>query len=473
MSTEDNQLSIEEPVDIQKSKHHQDMEMLSNTMNTLEENTKSSEEFDEVEVSDKDKTETKDENDKMDRVQRKNSSFFEALMNSLNSVLGAGILSVPNSFISVGLVPSLILIFIMAILSYVASIINVKLNLKYDSSGFDEIVEKLMGKVGSISYSVITIIFLWAGLVAFTIIAGDTLISWFAFGGIDISPFKYRSVAILIYSIIIPIALSIPKSFKIIGIFSTFSIGFIFFYAIASIVKVCQIVPQYGISPTVKIAHFDIQIFSALSVYALAFSLPCVIIPILSNYPKVYKKRRNLVITSFGISAFLTIFPSVMLYLIFGNQSDGNILNSFPSNDILFTVVRVGFFLIVSFSFPVIAKSCMSNWSHLLFKINDPNSLSTCKYWSVFVLTVSVPVLLGMFLPQCKPAMTIGGALGGCLGCYTYPSILNILSSERKWTVSNVLSGLFAIFGTIIAVISTYTSVVDAINAFKTDFHSF
>ncbi|KAK8895456.1 hypothetical protein M9Y10_023920 [Tritrichomonas musculus] len=172
--------------------------------------------------------------------------------------------------------------------------------------------------------------------------------------------------------------------------------------------------------------------------------MPCVIIPILAPFSKSYKKRKNVVVASFIISAFLTITPSILLYLIFGDKSNGNFLNSFQSNDVLFTVVRGCFFLIVSFSFPIIAKSCMCNWSHLIFKINDPYDLDNCRYWSVFCLTVCIPILLGMFLPQCKPAMTIGGALGGCLGCFAFPSILNILASDRKWSVSNVLSGLFA-----------------------------
>ena len=72
-----------------------------------------------------------------------------------------------------------------------------------------------------------------------------------------------------------------------------------------------------------------------------------------------------------------------------------------------------------------------------------------------------------MLLPQCNTALSIGGALGVCLGCYAYPSILSILSSDRKCSVSNVLSGIFAVFGIVISVIATYTSIVDAINAFK------
>lgn len=413
--------------------------------------------------------EIKSNKEDMDLVHVKQVTFFEAVMNSLNSVLGAGILSVPISFISVGIIPSVILICMMALLSYAATIINVRLHIKYDASGYDEIVQKLMGKIGCIIYSIITIIFLWSGMIAFVIIAGDTIISWFAFGGIDISHFKYRCIMILIYSLVIPVALSIPKNFRVIGIFSTFSIGFIFFYAIVSIIKFCQIIPKYGVSPTMKLAQFNIQIFSSLSIYSSAFSLPCVIIPILTPYPKIYKKRRNVVISSFVISSFLTIIPSTLLYLVFGEYSQGNILNSFPSNDILFTVVRVGFFLIVSFSFPVIAKSCMSNWSHLIFKINNIFNLNNCQYWSIFTLTCGVPVILAMLLPQCNTALAIGGALGVCLGCYAYPSILSILSSKKKCSVSNIPCGIFAAFGICLSAIATYTSIVDAINAFKTN----
>ena len=46
-------------------------------------------------------------------------------------------------------------------------------------------------------------------------------------------------------------------------------------------------------------------------------------------------------------------------------------------------------------------------------------------------MTVTIQVLLLMFLPQCKPAIAVGGALGGCFGWCTYPSLLNILASDK------------------------------------------
>lgn len=346
--------------------------------------------------------------------------------------------------------------------------IDVKLTQKIECSGFDELVLKVMGKWGSVTYSIIVIIFLFASMIAYLVIGGDMIISWLSFAGIDASSFKYRIWIVLIYALIIPVVLMIPKNFFLIGIFSAASVFFIFFYIIATIIKTIQYLPKHGIAKTMVIAKFDQSIFSSIGVYALTFALPTVVIALLHPYSRDYKDRRNVVMACFIITGSLTVIPSILLYLIFGDDADGNILNSFPSNDVLFTIVRVGFFLIVSFSFPVLGKSVMCNWSQLIFHTNHANDLPKGKYVAVFIITTLVPIIIAMFLPQCKPAIAVGGALGGCLACYTFPALLWILSSGKKWNdKSNIAYVIFAVFGIALATISTYQSIVDAIDAFK------
>ncbi|OHT01207.1 Transmembrane amino acid transporter protein [Tritrichomonas foetus] len=406
--------------------------------------------------------------EKITKVEATSAGHFTTLMNLLGSLLGAGILSVPNSFGSAGMIPSLAIIILIAALSYIASVMDIKLHQKIDCKGFDELVEKIMGKWGSISYSIVVIIFLDASMIAYLIIGGDMITSWFAFGGIDITSFVYRLVMILVYGLAVPIALMVPKTFVFIGMVSAASNLFIIFYIAATIVKMAQMIPDQGIAASMVLAKLDMTTFSAIGVYALTFALPTVVIPLLSPYSPEYKARRNVVLECFIITATLTIFPSILMYMIFGSEAEGNILNSFPSNDILFTVVRVGFFLIVSFSFPVLGKSVMCNWSQLLYKMNHANELKGSRFWIVFSLSALIPLAVAMFLPQAKPAIAVGGALGGCLACFTYPSILWVLSSGKKWTErTNVLSIIFAIVGLVFAIVATYQAVVDAIKAFK------
>ena len=347
--------------------------------------------------------------------------------------------------------------------------INVRLKQKIDCTGFDDLVGKVMGKWGSIAYSIITLIFLYACMIAYLIIGGDMITAWFAFGGIDISEFKYRIIMILIYAIVLPVALMYPKNFFFLGVVSTFSLLLVIFYIIASIVRSVQVFTTVGIAKTVVIAKFDMTIFSSLGVYSLAFCLPTVVIPLLHPFSPKYKKRRNVVLQCFIITALCSIVPSILMYLIFGDDVQGNVLNSFSSDDVLFTLVRIAFFIIVNSSFPVLGKGAMCNWSELLFKAHHANLLEGYRYWIVFILAAIIPILFAMFLPQVKPAISVGGALGGCLASFGFPPILWIMSSGKKLTErTNILCAIFATFGIFMAAIATYQSVVDAINAFKT-----
>ena len=119
---EKDQLSIEEPEEIQKQQmHNTDPEILSDGSDEIHDSISeihsNSESESNHQSSTNNNSDEKDKDDEKDKPHKKETTFFETVMNCLNSLIGAGILSVPNSFISVGLVPSLILITFMAFLS--------------------------------------------------------------------------------------------------------------------------------------------------------------------------------------------------------------------------------------------------------------------------------------------------------------------------------------------------------------------
>lgn len=60
----------------------------------------------------------------LNRVRR-----FSTVMNLLNTLLGAGILTVPSSFTNAGMIVSIVLLFFIAILSYIATVQVIKLQL--------------------------------------------------------------------------------------------------------------------------------------------------------------------------------------------------------------------------------------------------------------------------------------------------------------------------------------------------------
>ena len=81
-----------------------------------------------------------------------------------------------------------------------------------------------------------------------------------------------------------------------------------------------------------------------------------------------------------------------------------------------------------------------------------------------------IPLIIAMLLPSAKPALSIGGALAGCLVDFAFPSLEYIVyfRKEYKWyNYRMILSGIFLVFGVVACVISTYQAISDAIVAFS------
>ena len=162
---------------------------------------------------------------------------FSTIMNLLNSVLGISILSVPNSMINSGVIGSLIILIFIAILSYYSTLMVISLQLETESEGFDDLAKKILGPLGSITLSILTLLFLVLGLISFLIIASDMIKSWLMFFGYDVSSFGKRTLIIIIYSFLIPFLLTIPRSISFLSFFSTITVICIFFYVFSIFYK--------------------------------------------------------------------------------------------------------------------------------------------------------------------------------------------------------------------------------------------
>ena len=60
---------------------------------------------------------------------------------------------------------------------------------------------------------------------------------------------------------------------------------FIIFFDVAMAIKGSIYIKQnHGINPTVSYGRIDIKLFSSLSIYALAFSQPAIVLPVIYKY---------------------------------------------------------------------------------------------------------------------------------------------------------------------------------------------
>lgn len=226
------------------------------------------------------------ETQSIDVVTTHKQGFLPTMFNLMNSLLGAGILSIPNTFVDSGIIISIILLVFIAALSFYATYIVISLQRKTNAEGFGDLAEKTLGHIGAIILSLLTLLFIVSLLLAYLIIAGDILLSWFKLGKVYIvDNFGIRALIMLVYGLTIPISLTIPRNISFLMYFSGANIFFVMFYCIVIIYK-----GIYGLSKTKKInlttKHWklDMEVFNSLSIYALTFALPCVVLPPLSPY---------------------------------------------------------------------------------------------------------------------------------------------------------------------------------------------
>ena len=136
----------------------------------------------------------------------------------------------------------------------------------------------------------------------------------------------------LIYALILPVALTLPKKMGFLSMFSTFSIFCLIVFVVVLIWKCSVLLSTNGINPTAKTFDMNLHFFNALAIYSLMF--------VKHANPRI-KARSRIIGTSFFTCFLFVLIPGVMGYLTFGAHTDDIILNNFPNVDIAIQIVRV------------------------------------------------------------------------------------------------------------------------------------
>lgn len=394
---------------------------------------------------------------------------FATLMNCMNTLLGAGILSLPLAYHHCGIIPSTVMLAIIGALSHVGSVMLMKLAARKKIDAFDQLGTAILGRWGGVCISIGTMLYCISCLTTYLLIGFGTIASWFDAGGIKVDDVLWkRVITILIYFFAIPFPLTFPRDIKFLSPFSTLTFIATLFFVIVMIIKAATILPYPPEKkPHVIMASFGMNIFSAISIFGMAFAMPVVILPVMKPYNPNSWKRSLISFWNIFIGFIFYIIPAITGYCLFGDDSKDVILDNFSSKDVLIIIVRAGFFIVVTCSYPAIALSLMESWGGLIFNDSNQQTMVTWKRLILIILTSIIPLAFALFLPRVGPALSIGGAFGGCLVDFFFPAIMWIKMSKKKlYHWQNILCILFAIFGLGSCAISTYCAILDAIDAF-------
>lgn len=402
-----------------------------------------------------------------DMTEKKYVSLFGTVMTLLNTILGAGVLSIANSFTFCGIVPSIFILTLVTSLSYISAVIVIQLQMKTKVENLDALAKLTTGTIGSIVLQISNIIFCYSCMMTYLIMGTEFIISWLAMAGVDASGRWPRALVALIFSLGIPVACSVPRKLSVLSWISTMALFALAFYTVAVIIEGGIRLPRDGIHPTAETINMNLGIFNALAIYSLSFALAVAVVPIIIHSEPNLTTRYRIIGLTFFFSYVIVMIPGAIGYLIFGNESNPIILLSFGDN-IIFLLVKIGYFVVLSASYPAIGLTVLTTVSRTIYKVDDAGELPWRKRIVALVIENLIPVLVAMFFPNVRFAMTIGGSLGGSLSNFLFPPLYYIILSKKRWYHwLNILLIIMATFGVIAAAIATYQAVVDAIQQFK------
>jgi amino acid permease len=389
------------------------------------------------------------------------------ILNILNTVLGAGILSIPNSFTFCGLIPSVCMLTASAIFTYISTALVVKMSYTTSCESIGDLALQTTGKIGSNILSISLLCFCYSCMTAYIIMSTEIIQGWILLAGLDTSSFGRRAIVVVVFALAVPIALTVPRKLTFLNYASFFCFIGLGLFLFGMVFKGIVILPKDGIDPTVESGVFGIGLFNALGIHALSFSLAGVIIPLIRHMEPDSHKRFVVTGSAFFISFIVSLIPGVTGYLIFGVRTKPMILSNFPNDDILFNIVRFAILLVLTASYPAIGLTLLTTLSRLIYKSDKHELLPWSKRIVVLLIDNSLPLLIAVFLPNVRPAMAIGGAFGAGISNLVMPPLMWVRMSPKKWYEGfNLVFIILFIIGTIACSIATYQAVLDAIHQF-------
>ncbi|KAI7739544.1 hypothetical protein M8C21_017355 [Ambrosia artemisiifolia] len=364
-------------------------------------------------------------------------SVTQTVFNSVNVMVGVGVLSMPNTIAQAGWVGMGLLILFAVMCCYTAYLMKNCFESKEAIQSYPDIGEAAFGKYGRLIIAIILYTSLYAYCVEFIILEGDNISSLFPdlsvhMGGLSMDSVHFYAI---LAAVIMGLTLLV-KNARVISLLSA--------TGVVSTVMVLLCVFWLGTvnvgfhenGPPVKFGG----IAFALGVYGFCFSGHCV-------FPNIYQsmadrtKFTKAMIICFALCVFLYGTVAVMGFLMFGEGSLSQITLNMPPDAIASKVALL----------TVLLPSKVAN-----------------SYWSYITLRIALvasSICVAFALPFFGLLMALMGSVLCILTSLILPAICFLRINGSKATTTQIgLSVSITVVSTICMIVGTYSSLSDIVN---------
>ncbi|KAK9817231.1 hypothetical protein WJX72_011431 [[Myrmecia] bisecta] len=378
---------------------------------------------------------------------RTRCSRAKAVFNLANTIIGAGMLALPKAYATLGVVAGTLTLLAICYMTYASLIVLIKAAEDSGRCSYAAIVGAKLGTACSAALRLAIILNCAGVIVIYMVVIADSLagITEFAAMGPPAGPAPARTVIITVVAWLFVAPLVAPRTMRTLSHASLLSLSCACLFcgvtiALATAAACKGQLPHihwlpdrqaFAGSPVRMIA----QALAAVPVITTAFICHFNIHPVmaeLKNYS--HGRMRQVVQRSLGFCAATYIAVPVAAYMLFGDQTHGDVISNFtpaalgklvaaPLAQALVLAVRSTNVLSLWLSMPMLMFPLRAEVFTLLKQGTQP---SNTVFFGVTYVLLGLCYVLAVFVTSMWTAASLVGATSGIMLAFLFPALIMI-----------------------------------------------
>eukprot|EP01084_Bolivina_argentea_P272399 463767_1 len=408
---------------------------------------------------------------------KKTGTIFSGCINLSNTVMGAGILSLPYAVSQVGYGTAMILFLLFAMLTFSALHLNMAMTRCVPNASYYAFAEKMNRPKSKLVIDIAVIISMISAATSYLIIIGDVMPDFcthfipstnhsngsiFTIGGVIISQRVFWTFVFLFVLIMPSVALKKMDALRFTSLFAIFCFGFItvvmVLYNVLDSWDECAGIDKDDCKGEVM-AFLDLSVaknwlifLKVTPFFLLAFGCAQNTLPISNEMKKRTLGRLNCVLLNmlcFVVCIYATVGASG--YFTYGDKIEADILKKYPQNNIT-AMVRLSISIAVAFSYPLVLFPCRKSLCLLIWG-REPRKLSAWKYYSVTYFIVLVTIIYAFCAGNIGIVFSLAGSTAYPIKEYIFPAYTfivlrhDILDRDRFYKAKRKFAHVLFWFG--------------------------
>eukprot|EP00730_Choanoeca_flexa_P020163 TRINITY_DN9859_c0_g1_i2.p1 TRINITY_DN9859_c0_g1~~TRINITY_DN9859_c0_g1_i2.p1 ORF type:complete len:446 (+),score=82.40 TRINITY_DN9859_c0_g1_i2:106-1443(+) len=394
------------------------------------------------------------------------TSVPSAIFNLSNTIVGAGILSLPFAFKNTGVIvgPAILVgVFLLVVLSCRMLISAAKL---CDAArSYTAIAFYCFGKRGVLATQLSLIVSCYGACTGYLVIVGDMLSpligQWMGGSPADFcSTYAHRHFSISL-ALLVVCPLSLARHVDSLRYASYLAIVMVIYLVVIVVVRSRESLVQ-GTGERVSFANISEAIFRAVPIVTLAYTCQMNLFSLLATLENPTRKRVRFVFTS-ALAICMSVYVLVGLfgYLTFFEDTQGNVLLNYDVDDVYIMVGRLGVAVVVLCSFPLLMHPCLDALQQMVF---PDKPFTYTRRFILMIAAVGSAYAIAMLVSDVSLVLGIAGATGSTSISFILPPLFVLKLSPGKWynLRQNWVPLALLVLGLMFMILSTVVTFIDA-----------